>query len=106
MNLIEDTWLPVRTSNGRRMIRPDQISGNHVLALDFPRPDFNAAIAEMLIGLLTTFDPPDDERDRQRDGESAGSMPLRLRLQRELSTSSALRKSRVSRARPCRSRTC
>ena len=34
-----------------------------MLALDFPRPDFNAAVAEMLIALLSTFDPPDDERD-------------------------------------------
>ena len=63
MNLITDPWLPVRTSAGSRTIRPDQIAEPDVFGLDFPRPDFNAAVAEMLIGLLVTFDPPADERD-------------------------------------------
>jgi CRISPR system Cascade subunit CasA len=63
MNLLTDRWLPVRTSTGRRVIRPDQIAEPDVLALDFPRPDFNSAVAELLIGLLSTFDPPADERD-------------------------------------------
>ena len=63
MNLITDPWLPVRTSAGSRTIRPDQIAEPDVLGLDFPRPDLNAAVAEMLIGLLSTFDPPADERE-------------------------------------------
>lgn len=69
MNLITRSWLPVRTPSGRRYIRPDQIGEPDVLALDFPRPDMNGSVAELLIGLLSTFDPPADEREwRERWG--------------------------------------
>src|SRR5262245_2446692 len=63
MNLITDAWLPVRTPAGRQTIQPDQIADPDVLALDFPRPDLNGAVAELLIALLATFDPPADERE-------------------------------------------
>ena len=41
MNLLTDPWLPVRTSGGRGMVKPSEIADPAVLALDFPRPDFN-----------------------------------------------------------------
>ena len=59
MNLIHDSWLPVRRFDGtKESIAPWQILAKHdtnpVLALDYPRPDFNGALTQFLIGLLQT----------------------------------------------------
>lgn len=67
-NLISDSWLPVRRLDGtHEWITPAQITSdfkaNPILALDFPRPDWNAAVTELLIGLLATVAPPLDTRD-------------------------------------------
>ena len=67
-NLITDPWLPVRRlSGGRSWIAPAQITiafaDDPILALDFPRPDWNAAVTELLIGLLATVMAPRDTRD-------------------------------------------
>ncbi len=68
-NLISDPWLPVRRLDGtHEWITPAQITSdfkaNPILALDFPRPDWNAAVTELLIGLLATVaPPPPDIRD-------------------------------------------
>jgi CRISPR system Cascade subunit CasA len=67
-NLITDPWLPVRRLNGpREWIAPAQITSdfknNPILALDFPRPDWNAAVTELLIGLLAMVAPPFDTSD-------------------------------------------
>ena len=50
LNLIADAWIPVRCTNGRRIIRPDQIAEADVLFPDWPRADLNIACLELLIG--------------------------------------------------------
>ena len=66
MNLLTDPWLPVRTSGGRGMVKPSEIANPAALALDFPRPDFNGAVAEFLIGLLSTMCAPQNENEWRR----------------------------------------
>lgn len=68
MNLITSAWLPVRRRSGRRdWITPGQITegsaDDPIVALDFPRPDWNAAITEFLIGLVTAAYAPRDAED-------------------------------------------
>ena len=68
-NLIHQPWIPViRKEGGRDWIAPWQITegisehpGDPVLRLAAARPDFNGALHEFLIGLLTTCFTPDDE---------------------------------------------
>ena len=67
-NLIADPWLPVRRLSGPRdWIAPAQITSQFaadpILALDFPRPDWNAAVTELLIGMLAVAAAPEDTRD-------------------------------------------
>ena len=64
-NLIADPWLPVRRlSGGREWIAPagltSRFAEDPIVALDFPRPDWNAAVTELLIGLLATVMAPED----------------------------------------------
>lgn len=64
-NLIADPWLPVRRLSGEReSVRPaniaDRFAKDPIIALDFPRPDWNAAVLEFLIGLYATALPPRD----------------------------------------------
>lgn len=59
MNLITDSWIPVRDASGQtRLIAPHQltrdIDSNPLLQLDAVRPDFNGALAQFLIGLVQT----------------------------------------------------
>ena len=64
MNLMNDPWIPVRCVDGHtRRIRPHELTmtDNPVVALDAPRPDFNGALAQFLIGLLQTVCAPVDE---------------------------------------------
>lgn len=67
MNLISKPWIPVRRADGSRdKIVPCQIT-DHVgtdksptVAIASPRPDFDGALVQFLIGLLqTTCTPPD-----------------------------------------------
>ena len=65
-NLLHERWLPVQRRDGQRaLISPAQITddlqGNPVVSVDWPRPDFRAATLELLIGLLATACPPADE---------------------------------------------
>lgn len=62
MNLIEDAWLPVIRANGPDKIAPWQIveQENPVLELAAPRPDFQGALYQFLIGLLQTCFAPED----------------------------------------------
>jgi len=67
LNLITDPWLPIRRLSGDKAdIRPCDITSDFaadpILALDFPRPDWNAAVTELLIGLLATVMAPDDTK--------------------------------------------
>lgn len=61
LNLILDSWIPVRRAEGAGIIRPDQIAEPGVSALDWPRPDFNLACLELLIGLLYLAAPPETD---------------------------------------------
>lgn len=62
-NLIERAWLPARRLSGAvQVIAPHQINSGFepdpIVALDFPRPDWNAAVTEFLIGLLAVVQAP------------------------------------------------
>lgn len=64
MNLLEEKWLPVRRSTGQiDWIAPHQISESDIVAFAANRADFNGALAQMMIGLLQTTTPIDDEGD-------------------------------------------
>jgi CRISPR system Cascade subunit CasA len=66
MNLVTSRWLAVRRSSGERVfVAPAEIfdASDPVVALDFPRPDWNAAIAELMIGMATLAFRPRDARD-------------------------------------------
>jgi CRISPR system Cascade subunit CasA len=70
-NLIEARWLPVRRLSGRRdYVRPadiiDRLDTDPIVALDFPRPDWNAAVTEWLIGVLAVVIAPRDAVDWHR----------------------------------------
>jgi len=64
LNLINESWLPVRRLSGQReWIAPWALTEAHdsdpIVALDAPRPDFQGALAQFLIGLLQTAAAPD-----------------------------------------------
>jgi len=64
MNLLEEKWLPVRRSTGQvDWIAPHQITEPDIVAFAANRADFNGALAQMMIGLLQTTTPIDDEGD-------------------------------------------
>lgn len=63
-NLLEEKWLPVLRADGSHdHIAPYQIAetDNPVIALNAPRPDFNGALIQFLIGLVQTAFAPEDE---------------------------------------------
>ena len=65
-NLIEASWLPVRRRSGAiQRIAPwrinDRIGEDPIVAFAWPRPDFNGAAHEFLIGLLSTAAAPEDD---------------------------------------------
>lgn len=62
-NLIDERWIPVRRRDGTKtIIAPwevtDQFKENPVVSLDAPRPDFNGALIQFLIGLVQTVAAP------------------------------------------------
>jgi len=64
MNLITDRWIPVIRQNGQPdTISPWQITeaDNPVVEITAPRPDFQGALYQLLIGLLQTCFAPEDE---------------------------------------------
>ncbi len=64
MNLITDAWIPVIRQNGiQDVIAPWQIAeaDNPVVEINAPRPDFQGALYQLLIGLLQTCFAPEDE---------------------------------------------
>ncbi|NMM36356.1 MAG: type I-E CRISPR-associated protein Cse1/CasA [Glaciimonas sp.] len=64
MNLLEEKWLPVRRRNGQAdWIAPHQIAEPDIVAFAANRADFNGALAQMMIGLLQTTTPINDEGD-------------------------------------------
>lgn len=62
MNLINDAWIPVLRESGKGKIAPWQIAekNDSVLELAAPRPDFQGALYQFLIGLLQTATAPED----------------------------------------------
>ena len=67
MNLIHDAWIPMRRKHGEeRHIAPWEVttrySDDPIVALAAPRPDFNGALIQFLIGLLQTTCAPDSPR--------------------------------------------
>ncbi|MDP2875911.1 MAG: type I-E CRISPR-associated protein Cse1/CasA, partial [Holophaga sp.] len=62
-NLIDEQWIPVTRRDGEEvMIAPWQITEgfyeNPVVSLNAPRPDFNGALVQFLIGLMQTTAAP------------------------------------------------
>lgn len=65
-NLIEERWIPVRRQSGKsERIAPWQIAERKdpPIRVESPRPDFDAALLEMLIGLVQTVMTPKDETE-------------------------------------------
>lgn len=65
-NLIDEPWLPVRRRSGAvEHIQPwrvsERIAEDPFVAFAWPRPDFNGAAHELLIGLLSTAAAPADD---------------------------------------------
>ncbi|MEX2165361.1 MAG: type I-E CRISPR-associated protein Cse1/CasA [Sulfuricaulis sp.] len=68
MNLINDAWIPVRRADGTSdKIEPwritDYVGGSRspIVAVASPRPDFDGALTQFLIGLLQTTCAPESE---------------------------------------------
>jgi CRISPR system Cascade subunit CasA len=58
MNLLDETWLPVRDAQNRRhWIAPTALGDPAWIAFDADRADFNGALAQFAIGLLQTTTP-------------------------------------------------
>src|SRR5438128_2135701 len=67
MNLIHDAWLPIRRKHREETrIAPWEVTTRYgddpIVALVAPRPDFNGALIQFLIGLLQTTCAPDSPR--------------------------------------------
>ncbi|MDQ6968721.1 MAG: type I-E CRISPR-associated protein Cse1/CasA, partial [Mariprofundaceae bacterium] len=63
-NLINDAWIPVVRQDGSNdKIMPWQIAerDNPVMEIKAPRPDFQGALYQFMIGLLQTCCAPEDE---------------------------------------------
>lgn len=61
-NLLTEPWLPVRRRSGaQEWIAPAGLTSRYdddpIIALSSPRPDFNGALTQFLIGLLQTCSP-------------------------------------------------
>ena len=70
-NLLRERWIPVRLQSGAMaLIAPHELVSlqGQDFAIDVasPRPDFNGALLQFLIGLVQTAFPPDDKRSWRR----------------------------------------
>ena len=75
VNLLLDQWIPVLRHGDAVTIRPDQIADPGVSELAWPRPDFNLACLELLIGLVSMTAPPEDDADWKRKLDQPDSQP-------------------------------
>jgi CRISPR system Cascade subunit CasA len=88
MNLISEPWIPVRRADGSRdKIAPCQTTDHvgtdksPIVAIASPRPDFDGALAQFLIGLLqTTCTPPNKGIWRQWRREPPSAEELKSRF--------------------------
>jgi CRISPR system Cascade subunit CasA len=84
VNLLEERWIPVRRESGATaLIAPhemtDGLGSDPIIALDAPRPDFNGALIQFLIGLVqTAWVVADENWDRD---EALWSPPTPKKLQ-------------------------
>src|SRR5713101_4294240 len=70
MNLIHDAWIPIQRKHGEETrIAPWEVTTRYnddpIVALAAPRPDFNGALIQFLIGLLQTTCAPESSRVRR-----------------------------------------
>ncbi|WP_321507310.1 type I-E CRISPR-associated protein Cse1/CasA [uncultured Methanoregula sp.] len=78
-NLLHERWIPVKrkTAEKPEYISPSQITDematNPIIALAAPRPDFNGALIQFLIGLVQTACPPKDESEWRKKFRSPPS---------------------------------
>jgi CRISPR system Cascade subunit CasA len=63
MNLLTEKWIPILRNGQAELIAPFEIGDQSIEALNAPRPDFQGALAQFLIGLLQTVLP--DLKSRQ-----------------------------------------
>ena len=81
MDLINDPWVPIRRKSGTQdIIAPWQLTetDDPVIALSAPRPDFNGALMQFLIGLLQTTATPENHA-RWLDWLEAPPEPAQLK---------------------------
>lgn len=69
-NLIRERWIPVKRCNGDiEQIAPFEITSQHdtnpIVAFAWPRPDFDLASHEFLMGLLAAIYPADPREPKQ-----------------------------------------
>ena len=66
MNLINEPWIPIRRADGiREKIEPWRITDftedqSPIVAIASPRPDFDGALIQFVIGLLQTTCTPNE----------------------------------------------
>ncbi len=68
-NLIEENWIPVLRASGKKeSIAPYRITETHdpIIKIAAPRPDFNGALAQFLIGLVQTIFAPENEEEWEK----------------------------------------
>ncbi len=87
LNLVRTPWIPLRRRSGRvERVEPfrvtDGIDDDPFVAFAWPRPDFNGAAHEFLIGLLVTAAAPENE-DEWEDWWSAPPAPEALKARFE-----------------------
>ena len=82
MNLLTEPWIPVLRGDRSDIIRPDQLAeqSDPVTALAWPRPDFNLACLELLIGLIYMATPPETQRTWRRGFAPPDPVELHARL--------------------------
>ena len=86
MNLINDCWIPILRANGTTdKIAPWGITEDihdeerKIIAVASPRPDFDGALTQFLIGLLQTACAPDNDYDFWWDWQENPPRPDALR---------------------------
>lgn len=86
MNLVEDPWIPARRRSGASgSIAPWQLCDGFVedpwVSVAAPRPDFDGALVQFLVGILQTCAAPEDARGwRRLLRQPPGPADLRARL--------------------------
>ncbi len=81
LNLLRDCWIPVLRYGEVITIRPIQIAEPGITDLAWPRPDFNLACLELLIGLVSMTCPPEDDVDWKRMLDHPDANQLRERME-------------------------